>query len=447
MSTNFEDAYKAYTEGGRGQAVAGVYDAQTQAELNGLKSTYEQNLSNQQAAREKIAGAYQQSGNAMQAQYERNRRNLNQQAAANGINTGAGSQQQLALQNVWNRDYGNLMGQQAQAYADADRAIADLQVTYQNAIQQAQAQGDYRKMAALLDDYQQAYNQQLQQAQTLASYGDFSGYNGIYSADQIANMRNAWIASNPQMAYNMGLISAEELARMTGGVYGGSSGRGSYGGYYGGGGYSGGGSGNSGAAETTGTRSTSYPSYNQGTVSANGQTIIENARQLGSSPEEIVRATVEAAERGLIPQSEVNTVIAQANQANAAGNGARTQAAGLIAAGAAWSPTMYQQTGITQDEWYRMMAATSSTPPSAAAPSGNTSSGTSGTTTRGAYAHASDNRNNTASRSAAAHADDEEYERRRRAAASAPGANAAGVSGVASAAPVNPLLAAAQLYF
>jgi hypothetical protein len=38
MATNFEDAYKEYTEGGRGQAVAGVYDAQTQAELNGLKS-------------------------------------------------------------------------------------------------------------------------------------------------------------------------------------------------------------------------------------------------------------------------------------------------------------------------------------------------------------------------------------------------------------------------
>lgn len=216
MATNFEDAYKEYTEGGRGQAVAGVYDAQTQAELNGLKSAYDQNLSNQQAAREKIGGAYQAAGNDMQAQYERNRRNLNQQAAANGINTGAGSQQQLALQNVWNRDYGKLQGQQAQAYADADRAIADLQTSYQNAIAQAQAQGDYRKMAALLDDYNKQYTQQMQQAQQLAAYGDFSGYAGIYSDAQIKSMRDAWIASNPLLAYNTRAITADQYYKMTG---------------------------------------------------------------------------------------------------------------------------------------------------------------------------------------------------------------------------------------
>lgn len=399
----WQDAYNAYANGARGQAVAGVYDAQTQAELGGLKAAYDQNLSNQQAAREKIGAAYQQSGNAMQAQYERNRRNLNQQAAANGINTGAGSQQQLALQNVWNRDYGTLQGQQAQAYADADRAIADLQTSYQNAIAQAQAQGDYRKMAALLDDYQQAYNQQLQQAQVLASYGDFSGYSGIYSADQIANMRSAWIASNPQMAYNMGLITAEELARMTGGAAGGSSSRGSYGGYYSGGGsYSGGGDGGTG---TTTPPNTSVPAYNQGTVSANGRTIVENARQLGSSPEEIVRAAVEAAERGLIPQSEVNTVIAQANQANVEGNGNRNRAAALIAAGAAWSPSMYQQTGITQAEWARMQQATNNTGTSGSG-SSTSNSGSSSTWS-----------NNTSARGAAAHANDEENERRRQEAA------------------------------
>jgi len=212
----FEDAYKRYTESGQGQAVAGMYDQQTQANLSGLKATYDQNLASQQAAREQIGTTYQNSANNMQAQYERNRRNLNQQAAANGINTGAGSQQQLALQNVWNRDYGALQGQQAQAYANADLAIANLQTEYQNAIQQAQAQGDYRKMAALLDDYNTQYTRQMQQANTLASYGDFSGYNGIYSADQIANMRNSWIAANPLMAYNTGAISADQYRKMTG---------------------------------------------------------------------------------------------------------------------------------------------------------------------------------------------------------------------------------------
>jgi hypothetical protein len=212
----FEDAYKRYTESGQGQAVAGMYDQQTQANVNSLKATYDQNLASQQAAREQIGTTYQNSANNMQAQYERNRRNLNQQAAANGINTGAGSQQQLSLQNVWNRDYGALQGQQAQAYANADLAIAKLQTDYQNAIQQAQAQGDYRKMAALLDDYNTQYNRELQNAKTLASYGDFSGYNNIYSSEQIENMRNSWIASNPLLAYNTGAISAADYYRMTG---------------------------------------------------------------------------------------------------------------------------------------------------------------------------------------------------------------------------------------
>lgn len=212
----FEDAYKRYTESGQGQAVANMYDQQTQASMNGLKAAYDQNLASQQAAREQIGTSYQNAANNMQAQYERNRRNLNQQAAANGINTGAGSQQQLALQNVWNRDYGTLQGQQAQAYTNADLAIAKLQTEYQNAIQQAQAQGDYRKMAALLDDYNNEYNRQLQNAKVLASYGDFSGYNGIYSPDQISNMRNTWISSNPLLAYNSGAISADDYYRMTG---------------------------------------------------------------------------------------------------------------------------------------------------------------------------------------------------------------------------------------
>ena len=212
----FEDAFNNYKNSGQGAAIAGMHDAQTQASLNGLKAAYDQNLASQQAAREQIGTTYQNSANNMQAQYERNRRNLNQQAAANGINTGAGSQQQLALQNVWNRDYGALQGQRARAYADADLAIANLQTNYQNAIQQAQAQGDYRKMAALLDDYNTQYNRQLQQAQNLAAYGDFSGYNNIYSSEQIENMRNNWIAHNPLLAYNTGAISADDYYRMTG---------------------------------------------------------------------------------------------------------------------------------------------------------------------------------------------------------------------------------------
>lgn len=339
----FEDAYKRYTESGQGQAVANMYDQQTQASMNGLKAAYDQNLASQQAAREQIGTSYQNAANNMQAQYERNRRNLNQQAAANGINTGAGSQQQLALQNVWNRDYGTLQGQQAQAYTNADLAIAKLQTEYQNAIQQAQAQGDYRKMAALLDDYNNEYNRQLQNAKVLASYGDFSGYNGIYSPDQITNMRNTWISSNPQLAYNLGLISAEEYARMTGQSASGSS--------------SGGGSRSWSSTSTPATTTPAAATTSKAAASGinplalNAESIIEAARQSGASAVDIARTVDEAVNKGLISAADASRVVTQANQAAAPARDINNSAANYLAAGASWSPSLGQQTGMTEAEW------------------------------------------------------------------------------------------------
>lgn len=333
----FEDAYKKYTQSGQGQAVAGMYDQQTQANVNSLKATYDQNLANQQAAREQIGTTYQNSANNMQAQYERNRRNLNQQAAANGINTGAGSQQQLALQNVWNRDYGALQGQQAQAYANADLAIANLQTEYQNAIQQAQAQGDYRKMAALLDDYNTQYTRQMQQANTLASYGDFSGYNGIYSAEQIANMRNSWIAANPLMAYNTGAISAADFYRMTGQYApghapAGSSGGGTY----------------RGSASGTSASTATLPSVSDGTLSPAAQAIIAQAGATGSSPQQVGQALKDAVAYGLISKEEAAKtgadIIAAANEAAAPTRAAQQNAANAINNGF-WTPSMGLLTG------------------------------------------------------------------------------------------------------
>ena len=212
----FEDEYRKYASEGQGKTVSDMYDAQTQAQLGGLKAAYDQNLSDRQAARERIGESYQSAGNDMQAQYERDRRNLNQQAAANGINTGAGAQQQLALRDVYNRDLGALRGQEANAYTEADREIANLGVQYRAAAQQAQAEGDYRKMAALLDGYNQARQEAMQKAQLLAGFGNFSGYDGIFDADQISSMRNTWIASNPLLAYNTGAITADQYYRMTG---------------------------------------------------------------------------------------------------------------------------------------------------------------------------------------------------------------------------------------
>lgn len=212
---SLEEEYKQYS-GANG--VNQMYDAQKQATLAGLESAYNQNLSNAQAQRDALPQQYQARANDLAVQYERNRRNLNQQAAANGLNTGAGSQMQLALGSNYQRDYGGIRTAQQQAIDQADRNINDLKAAYQSSVQQAVANNDYQRLQALMAEYKNQYQQQLNQAQTLASYGNFSGYAGIpgYSQEQIDSMRSAWVASNPQLAYNTGAITAEDYYRMTG---------------------------------------------------------------------------------------------------------------------------------------------------------------------------------------------------------------------------------------
>lgn len=130
-----------------------LYDKALTAQKAGIDAQYKQSISDQEYAKSQIDPTYRRASNDLATQYERNRRNLNMQAMVNGLNTGTGSQQQLALNNVWTRNYADLQGQRAQSIALADKAIADLKNQYQAAIAQATAENDYKRAAALLDDY------------------------------------------------------------------------------------------------------------------------------------------------------------------------------------------------------------------------------------------------------------------------------------------------------
>lgn len=231
------DAYNT----GRETQIRNVYDMARQNNLAALQTAYDQNLSNAQANRDKIAPQYQDSMNQLSSEYERQRRNNNIQAQANGLNTGAGSQMQLGQMNVYNQGQAGMQRQMNEALDTADRGILDLQTNYQNQIAQAAANNDYQLAAALLDEYGQQYQRQLSQAQQLAEYGDFSLYTNIYGADAAQQMEKSWLLQNPQLAYTLGKITADEYFKMTG-TYppgystggGGSGGSRSYGGYGGG---------------------------------------------------------------------------------------------------------------------------------------------------------------------------------------------------------------------
>lgn len=155
-------------------------------------------------------------------QYERNRRNFNQQAAGSGLNTGTASQAALAQNSTWQRDYGNLRTAEADALTRADQQMAALETQYKSAVASAIAKNDYDRAKALMDEYGNQENRDAAMAKTLASYGDFSGYAKLYGDDAANNMAQYWIYSNPQLAYSMGKISADEYARLTGKRTGGS---------------------------------------------------------------------------------------------------------------------------------------------------------------------------------------------------------------------------------
>ena len=210
-----QSAFQARQDASQGK-INSLFDKQLESQKLALQGAYEQNLSDQLAARQQIGSTYRQASNDLAVQYERNRRNLNEQALANGLNTGTGSQQQLALNQQYTTGYGQLMGQKAGALAEADRQITNLKNNYQNQIASAIADNDYKRAAALLDDYNNQNNWMDQQAQIMASYGDFSAYANLYGADQANAMRQIWAMQNPDIAWATGNITKEEYMQVTG---------------------------------------------------------------------------------------------------------------------------------------------------------------------------------------------------------------------------------------
>ena len=212
---SLQSAYQSRTDESAGK-INTMYDNALASQKSGLKAAYDQNLSDQMAARDNIAGTYRAANNDLSVQYERNRRNLNEQAATSGINTGTGSQQRLALNQQYLTNFGNLRAEQAGAYTEADRQITNLKNQYQNDIAAAIADNDYKRAAALLDDYNNQNTWRDQQAQIMASYGNFSGYADLYGADQAEAMRQIWAMQNPDIAWATGQISKAEYKKLTG---------------------------------------------------------------------------------------------------------------------------------------------------------------------------------------------------------------------------------------
>lgn len=232
--------YQAQTD-----AVNDTYAKALEANKQALQNAYELNRAQQERTMGDIPRSYQSAANDVAAQYEKQRMAFNEQANANGINSGAGSQVQLAQNSAYQNNMAQVRTAEADAIAQAKFKLSDLETSYRNSISEAVANNEYQKAVDLLaeqraqaqsivsvaqaqaDENYRGYQSQLeretttftrsqQQAELLAQYGDFSGYASLYGQEVADSMKQAWIASNPDLAYNTGAIDAARYKEITG---------------------------------------------------------------------------------------------------------------------------------------------------------------------------------------------------------------------------------------
>lgn len=222
------DKYQAFVADNTGK-INQMYDASKESQLANLEMAYNQNLSDAEANRAKLAKEFNAAANDLGIQYERNRYNNNIQAAQSGLNVGVGSQMQLAQTGQYQRDFGALRGQQASQESELDRQIANINMTYRSEVNKAIADNDFARAAALVDEannqvaqlkdaYQIQYGEDSTAAALLASSGDYSGYANLLGLnnDQQGRLAAQWIANNPDAAYQSGMIDPNKYFSITG---------------------------------------------------------------------------------------------------------------------------------------------------------------------------------------------------------------------------------------
>ena len=217
-----------------------MYEAKKEAGLAALKAAYDKNVTTVDAAGKKIPGVYDSARNRAAASAAQAQRNFNQQAAATGLGSGTSAQAQLANSVALQGNLNEINTAESNALAELELQRTNLDTEYQNAIVEANANGNYELAAALYQEkvrvdellaaqekaYQQEqqrkYNEGLEMAQYLfKNSGDASGLRSYgYTEEQIAALENQWKIDNTpkkdNTEYNNTLANAEYIYKTTG---------------------------------------------------------------------------------------------------------------------------------------------------------------------------------------------------------------------------------------
>jgi len=200
------------------------YDDNTTNTLNksfetqkqGLQNAYEQNMAGQTQATNAGQAAYDTAKQNVYTQAAVTGNDMNRWADRRGLNYQPGSQQALSLGRARSGAAGGIAQQQQMALQESQRQQELLKTDYQNQISKAVAANDYKTAAALFDNYNKQNSWLDQNAAAMASFGNFTGYEYMYGPEQARAMQQFWIGSNPELAYNTGVIDAKRYKKMTG---------------------------------------------------------------------------------------------------------------------------------------------------------------------------------------------------------------------------------------
>lgn len=129
-----------------------MYAARKEAALAELDAAYQSSLNALDRAEQGIGEQYQAARNSTAGSSEVAKRNFAEYAAASGLNSGTGGQAELARNVTLQNDLNTLDTAQADAISDLQLQRANAETQYNNAIAQAQAQGDYELASALYQE-------------------------------------------------------------------------------------------------------------------------------------------------------------------------------------------------------------------------------------------------------------------------------------------------------
>lgn len=192
------------------------YDNGLANQKQGLLDAYNQNVQAMGQQKQDVQQAFNAANYDIGVQNNRNDANLTQFADVRDVNTGFGSQHRLNLNNARANANAKTTFAQNQAMMEADRQTALAETNYKNQVAAALADNDYKRAAALMDDYNNQNKWREAQAQQLASFGDFQAYQDLYGKDTADTMQTMWNAQNPEEAYRLGRINANKYRQITG---------------------------------------------------------------------------------------------------------------------------------------------------------------------------------------------------------------------------------------